>query len=97
MEFNANPYYSPELCGLEIFDSVDTGGSYEFDMLAIWKKLDDGTLWWATDSGCSCSCPTPFDPGRYDLQPITAETFHDFDYVLENHYHIERGRLSLYY
>lgn len=90
MKFNENPYYDPEKCGLEIFESIDTGGSYEFDMFVIWRKLDDNTLWWDTDSGCSC--PTPFDPheDRHDLTPITEDTIHNFYEALENHYHITR-------
>lgn len=84
MEFDYNPYYSPERCGLEIFDEIDTGMDYEFDMFIIWKKLDDETLWWATDSGCSC--PTPFEDlkGR-DLTEITLDNFNEFDKNLESH------------
>lgn len=87
MEFRNNPYYSPEKCGLQIFATVSTGRSYEFDMLIVWIKTDDKTLWYATDSGCSC--PTPFDPGRCDLQEITKENFFYFDNVLKNHNRIE--------
>ena len=85
MKFNENPYYSPEKCGLEIFDNIDTAGDYEFDMFVIWKKLDDGTLWWDTDSGCSC--PSPFDSmdDRHDLNLITNDTFYNFDLALKNH------------
>jgi hypothetical protein len=89
MNFNNNPYYSPELCGLEIFTSIDTAGSYEFDIFVIWKKLDDNTLWYAQDSGCSC--PTPFEDfnSLSDLTPITEETWHGFKEALKNHYNIE--------
>lgn len=85
MKFNENPYYSPELCGLELFYSIDTADSYEFDIFAIWKKLDDGTLWYDTDSGCSC--PSPFDncDHGHDLKPITKETFFNFEQCLSNH------------
>jgi hypothetical protein len=88
MKFNENPYYSPELCGLEIFESIDTAGSYEFDMFVIWKKLDDNTLWYDTDSGCSC--PSPFDNGDHghDLKLINDDLFHGFDEALKNHYEI---------
>ncbi len=41
MTFNENPYYHPEKCGLEIFETIDTGESYEFDMLIVWKKFDN--------------------------------------------------------
>jgi len=92
MEFRHNPYYSPEKCGLEIFQTVSTGRSYEFDMLIVWIKTDDKTLWWATDSGCSC--PTPFSPGRHDLDEITKESFPIFDNALKNHSRIEPSEYS---
>jgi hypothetical protein len=53
-----NIYYNPEAYGLTIVDSIDSGESYDFDMVAIWRDVD-GNLYWATDSGCSC--PTPFE------------------------------------
>lgn len=88
MKFGNNPYYYPDQCGLEIFENIDTGESYEFDMIVIWRKLDDNTMWWDVDSGCSC--PVPFDDGddRHDLKQITKETFHNFDEALKNHYRI---------
>lgn len=94
MKFENNPYYSPEKCGLEIFESIDTADSYEFDMFVIWKKLDDNTLWWDTDSGCSC--PSPFDNGDngHDLKPITEETWHGFKEALKNHSRIEQGDIN---
>lgn len=94
MKFNKNPYYSPEKCGLEIFESIDTAGSYEFDMFVIWKKLDDNTLWFDTDSGCSC--PSPFDNGDHghDLKPITEETLHGFNEALKNHYNITQEDIN---
>lgn len=92
MTFSDNPFYSPESCGLEIFDSIDTAGSYEFDIFCIWKKLDDNTLWWDSDSGCSC--PSPFDDHGHDLKPITEETFYNFQQALENHYRISQGEIN---
>jgi hypothetical protein len=91
MKFNKNPYYDPEECGLEIFDDIDTAGSYEFDMFVIWRKLDDNTLWWGTDSGCSC--PTPFEGFETlnDMNQITKETFYNFDQALENHTDISKS------
>lgn len=86
MKFNYNPYYSPEKCGLEIFDSINTAGSYEYDIFCIWKKLDDQTLWWDIDSGCSC--PSPFDDHGHDLKEITQDTYFNFKQALDNHYNI---------
>lgn len=85
MKFTDNPYYSPESCGLEIIASVDTADSYEYDMLVVWKKLDDETLWWDADAGCSC--PVPFDPSDngHDLLPITKDNYNEFEKALDNH------------
>ncbi|MFM2393156.1 MAG: hypothetical protein RLZZ546_1138 [Bacteroidota bacterium] len=83
MKFSENPYYSPEKCGLQILDSINTAGSYEYDMFVVWVKLDDNSIWWATDSGCSC--PVPFEVGRHDLHEITEETYYNFDLALKNH------------
>ena len=89
MKFQHNPYYSPELCGLRIFQEIDTGASYEFHMFVIWEKLDDKTLHYDTDSGCSC--PSPFDPedNGHDLKPITESNFNSFEMELKNHDGIE--------
>lgn len=91
LKFNDNPYYSPELCGLEIFESIDTAGSYEFDIFCIWKKLDTGDLYWDSDSGCSC--PSPFDNSDHghDLKLINEELFYNFDQALKNHSRIGVG------
>ncbi len=83
MKFTENPYYSPHLCGLQILESINTANSHEFDMFAVWIKLDDNTLWWDTDSGCSC--PTPFENGHHDLKEITEATYYNFDLALKNH------------
>lgn len=92
MKFRHNPYHNPEKCGLEIFATVDTGAAYEFNMFVIWKKVDDNTLWYATDAGCSC--PTPFDPGRHDLEQITKENFFAFNNALKNHSDIDTSKYS---
>jgi hypothetical protein len=90
MTFNENPYYHPEKCGLSIFDQIDTAGSYEFDIFCIWEKDEDHTLWWDSDSGCSC--PSPFDPGDHghDLKPITIDTLYNFEEALKNHINISK-------
>ena len=85
MKVEVNVYYDPEKSGLEIFKFIDTAGSYEFDMFVIWKKKDDGRLFYATDSGCSC--PTPFE-NCYEIDEITNETLYNFEQALQNHYNI---------
>lgn len=65
MSWENNLYYNPENSGVEIVDSIDIAGPYEFDIFVIWR-LADGQYGWANDSGCSC--PTPFeDVGLEDL------------------------------
>lgn len=81
-----NPYYSPEKCGLEIFISINTAIGYNFDLFVIWKKLEDGTLWYDCDEGCSC--PTPFD--NHDLKPITKDSWYWFEDRLKNHNEISK-------
>lgn len=85
MKFNDNPYNSPELCGLEIFEHLDTADSYEFNKFVIWKKLDDESLWWDTDSGCSCPSPFDISDNGHDLKQITDDTVYNFDEALKNH------------
>ena len=95
MEFRDNPYYNPEKCGLQIFASVDTADSYEFDIFAVCLKLDDNTLWWDTDSGCSCPCPFSNSDHGHDLKPIvTKGDFFDFDRALKNHSRISPSDYS---
>lgn len=88
LKFEENPYYYPEKCGLEIFTSIDTADSYDFNLFVIWKQLETGNLYWDTDSGCSC--PSPFDncDNGHDLKLITEDTFYNFDQALKNHYRI---------
>jgi hypothetical protein len=63
-----NPYYDFSIPRI-VFERA--GGSYEFDTLCFWAT-DDGRVFTAQDSGCSC--PTPFED-------FAAETF---DEVLAN-------------
>ena len=54
--WNANPYYSPQECGLELIADINFTDNYDFDMIAVWRN-EDGELFWACDAGCSCPCP----------------------------------------
>ncbi len=54
-----NIYYSPEAHGLEILGEVEESVSYQFNQFVVWRRLSDGTLFYASDSGCSC--PSPFE------------------------------------
>lgn len=59
MSYNNNPYYNPEKWGLTTIAEFDeSDGFYQFDYVVVWKG-NDGTLYLANDSGCSC--PSPFE------------------------------------
>ncbi|MFF3312482.1 hypothetical protein [Streptomyces sp. NPDC002952] len=58
-DYDMNIYYSPEKHGLTVLGEIDTADSYEFCMLVVWERVEDGALFWDTDSGCSC--PSPFE------------------------------------
>lgn len=63
MGYDTNPYYTPEATGLVTVGAIDTAGSYEFNIIAVWHKPETGQVFIASDSGCSC--PVPFD----EVQP----------------------------
>lgn len=88
-----NIYYSPEKHDLEVFDEVETAGSYEFDTTVIWDDKD-GNLYWAHDSGCSC--PTPFENFSTvaDLNVLNKDTFYNFDEHLKNQYNINKEQYN---
>lgn len=48
----------PEKWGLTEVAEIDAGGSFEFDLVTIWRD-QDGKLWMGEDSGCSC--PVPYE------------------------------------
>lgn len=55
----ADVYYQPDKFGLVPVAEIDySDGSYQFDLRVVWRH-DDGTLYTARDSGCSC--PSPFE------------------------------------
>jgi hypothetical protein len=67
----SNIYYEPEKFGLTILKSHDIAGSYQFDMIVVWRT-DDGRFLVGQDSGCSC--PSPFeDTGVRDLKEVESQ------------------------
>jgi hypothetical protein len=63
-------YYNPKTFGAEIVGSIDTIGGYEFCMLAVFRRLEDGAMFWGDDSGCSCV--SPFEGATFEnLDRIT--------------------------
>ena len=65
-----NVLSSPELCGLTLIACEDIAGAWEFDMFAIWTN--GRSLFWATDSGCSC--PIPFEDHN-SVEDLTRATY----------------------
>ncbi|MGY1436665.1 DUF7574 domain-containing protein [Streptomyces reniochalinae] len=62
-------YYAPEDFGGKILGDVDTIGGYEFNMIAVFQRTEDGALFFDTDSGCSCF--SPFEDSRWEnMTPI---------------------------
>jgi hypothetical protein len=75
--WETGPYQNPEKYGLESVGTVDWGGNYEFDMIVVWKRLEDGALLWAQDAGCSCSAPFEAHSLTDGIEPIVdLATFH---------------------
>lgn len=68
-------YYSPEKHGLEKVAEIDfSDGNYCFDYRVVWRRLSDGKLLSARDSGCSC--PSPFeDVNVKDLQEVESTSW----------------------
>lgn len=53
-----NPYYNPDLVGLELLSFDDPNAYYDYDTLCFFADKE-GKVYMAHDSGCSC--PTPFE------------------------------------
>lgn len=71
--FAERPYVDPAKHGLTPLGEIDRPDvDYEFEIFASWKH-EDGRLFWADDSGCSC--PAPFEDYKTlaDLQIGTAK------------------------
>lgn len=79
--YYSNVAYSPEAFGLTELANVDVADNYEFNAVIAWQHLD-GSIYWASDSGCSC--PTPFEGyiSLADLNKIASQsdlaTFYGF-------------------
>lgn len=74
----------PQKFGLELVADMDLrDGPYEFDIVAVWRDLETGGLYYGTDSGCSC--PVPFEGlSKSDLVSLNANNFMSFrDLLLE--------------
>lgn len=58
------------------------GESYQFDLLILVKDKQDGKLYVATDSGCSC--PVPFEDHTYPTDYIEVRSWADVKRELDN-------------
>lgn len=63
MSYNSpDPYNQPEAFGLTLISSIELMDyCYQFDMVCVWWH-EDGSIYYAHDSGCSC--PSPFEDIR---------------------------------
>lgn len=56
----------------DLIASYDDGASYEWSIMHIWRRKEDGALFMYDSSGCSCDGPYALDVRSWDdLQPIT--------------------------
>ena len=69
-----NPQSEPEGCGLDIVDSLSEEGlCYEFNDFILWRDLESGKFYCASDSGCSCPMPFESCHGIDDLTEVRDE------------------------
>lgn len=75
MSYGTSVYYNPEKYGLEIIGEVDfSDGCWQFDSLVVWRRIEDGQLFYGEDSGCSC--PSPFEDVA-DVHGLVTATPHE--------------------
>ena len=58
MKYPYNPYYNPDKLNLTLYSLDKDDTDYDYDTLCFWAT-EDGRVYTAQDSGCSC--PTPFE------------------------------------
>lgn len=74
-DWYVDPYHSPEKYGLTPLAEVDySDGNYVFDFRVVWVD-DEGTLYTARDSGCSC--PSPFEDYK-KLDQLDVVDYNEF-------------------
>lgn len=80
MSYYNNPYSTPDKYGLTTVGQVEwSEPCYDFDLTVVWWT-EDGRLYWADDSGCSC--PSPFEDFT-KLDELTTGTVFDLSAHLE--------------
>lgn len=77
-------YSFPEHFGLKIVRSIDDPDAcYDFEMVVVWKH-EDGRVFWASDSGCSCPSPFEWATSLDTLSVLTDESWKDFELEVSN-------------
>jgi len=83
--YDDDAYYQPEKFGLKIIGGLNEPDlCYEFNELVVWQH-EDGRVFFAQDSGCSC--PSPFEDytSLEDLTPVTTESWEVFEKAVNEH------------
>lgn len=81
--YEKDAYYQPEAFGLTVLDVLSEPDLwYEFHMLVAWQH-EDGTVYYASDSGCSCPSPFEWATSLDELEKLTTETWDDFHELVE--------------
>jgi hypothetical protein len=68
------PYSDPKAFSMQKVAEISWGAlPYYFDITAVLRRVSDGTLWYASDAGCSC--PDPFQDKLtwtrlFNLEPL---------------------------
>ena len=76
--YDDDVYYQPEKFGLTPILEINLEDEpYQFHIFAMWRH-EDGTVYWATDSGCSC--PSPFEDYK------SVNDLNEYDYVAIEEY-----------
>lgn len=79
IDYDENIYDYPEKHGLTLVEAIDDPDAcYSFGIFALWRH-EDGRLFYAQDSGCSC--PSPFETydSLNDLTELTNNSWKDFE------------------
>ena len=56
----------------ELFDSFMPTSGYDWSVVGIFRRKTDGVLFWATDSGCSCTSEWEDSEDYYDFIPLST-------------------------
>lgn len=83
MEAKTNPYYHPADLGYELLVDEDYGWAYEPFVVAVFKRVADGKLFW--DWGASCSCYDPMEDCTVESLKALPETMTELRESLPSH------------